>query len=99
MRAAMPTALGFGAAQRVLPWFQMPSRGNCLVRPGHAFNGVKVFAATMFEQRGQLGEKVTEWIAAHPSATITEFVVTQSSDAEFHCLAISLFYEEQMGRY
>ena len=37
-------------------------------------------------------------IAANPGATITEFVVTQSSDAEFHCLAISVFYVDQAPR-
>lgn len=31
------------------------------------FNGVKVFSATMVEQRLRLGETVTEWIAAHPT--------------------------------
>ena len=66
--------------------------GRLVLRPGRIFNGVKVFSATMFEQRGQLGEKVTEWIASHPHATVTEFVVTQSSDASFHCLAITVFY-------
>ena len=50
----------------------------------------------MFEPRAQLGEKVTDWIASHPSAAITEFVVTQSSDAEFHCIAITVFYAESM---
>jgi hypothetical protein len=65
---------------------------HLVLRPGSAFSGVKVFSATMFEQRGQLGEKVTEWIASHPHATVTEFVVTQSSDAEFHCLTITVFY-------
>ena len=57
-----------------------------------AFNGVKVFSATMFNQRGQLGEAVTAWLAAHPQAKLVDVVITQSSDARFHCLAISLFY-------
>jgi hypothetical protein len=73
--------------------------GSLVVRPNHAFNGVKVFSATMFEQRGQLGERVTEWIAANPRAAITEVVVTQSSDAAFHCIAISVFYDESMPRH
>lgn len=72
--------------------------GHLVVRPGHVFNAVKVFSATMFQQRDQLGEKVTEWIAANPKATITEFVVTQSSDAEFHCIAISVFYADPPPR-
>lgn len=66
--------------------------GQIVLRPDVPFNGVKVFSATMYQQRGQLGERVTEWISSHPEVTLTEFVVTQSSDSEFHCLAISLFY-------
>ena len=69
-----------------------------VVRPDLIFNGVKIFSATMFQQRGQLGETVTAWIAANPSAQVTEFVVTQSSDAEFHCIAISVFYSEPIVR-
>jgi len=69
--------------------------GQVVVRPGLAFNGVKIFSATMFDQREQLGETVTAWIAANPSKKITEFVVTQSSDAGFHCIAISVFYVQK----
>ena len=32
------------------------------------FNGVKVFSATMAQERENLGEKVTAWIREHPSA-------------------------------
>ncbi|HEU0029905.1 MAG TPA: hypothetical protein VFQ53_04675 [Kofleriaceae bacterium] len=58
------------------------------------FNGVKVFSATMFADRERLGEKVSAWIAAHDRFQITDVVVTQSSDASFHCVAISVFYWE-----
>lgn len=58
------------------------------------FNGVKVFSATMFADRGQLGEKVTEWLANSPHRKLTDIVVTQSSDAQFHCITISVFYHE-----
>jgi hypothetical protein len=56
------------------------------------FNGVKVFSATMYADRGQLGEKVSAWIAAHPEAELVDVVVSQSSDASFHCVAITLFF-------
>ena len=56
------------------------------------FNGVKVFSATMVADRERLGEKVTDWIAAHPELAIVEIVQTQSSDAQFHCIALSVFY-------
>jgi hypothetical protein len=58
------------------------------------FNAVKVFSATMAPDRDGLGEKVTAWLRAHPSAKVADTIVTQSSDAAFHCLAITLFYWE-----
>lgn len=60
------------------------------------FNGVKIFSATMFADRGQLGDKVTEWLASSPSRKLTDIVVTQSSDAAFHCITISVFYRENL---
>jgi len=57
------------------------------------FDGLKVFSATMFEQRDRLGETVTEWIAKNPTLHIEDIVVTQSSDSRFHCIAISVFYK------
>lgn len=58
----------------------------------NAFDGVKVFSATMLAERSSLGEKVTAWIAAHPAYEIIDIVQTQSSDEAFHCIALSLFY-------
>jgi len=58
------------------------------------FNGVKVFSATMAQERDQLGEKVSAWLAERPSIKVVDTVVTQSSDEAFHCLAITLFYWE-----
>ena len=60
------------------------------------FNGVKVFSATMAQEREQLGEKVTAWIRKHPQNEIVDTVVTQSSDDAFHCIAITVFYNEPM---
>ncbi len=57
-----------------------------------AFNGVRVFSATMFADRAALGEKVTGWIANNSHLEVTDYVVTQSSDAAFHCVAITVFY-------
>jgi hypothetical protein len=74
------------------------SVGNLVIRPGVPFNGVKVFSATMFADRGQLGEKVTSWIADHPQNAVTEIVVTQSSDAQYHCVTISVFYRDAASR-
>jgi hypothetical protein len=58
------------------------------------FNGVKVFSATMAQERDQLGEKITQWLAAHPGVEIVDKIVTQSSDEAFHCLAITLFFND-----
>lgn len=56
------------------------------------FNGVKVFSATKAKDREFLGELVTDWMRTHPDVEIVDKIVTQSSDAEFHCLVITLFY-------
>lgn len=58
------------------------------------FNGVKVFSATMAQERDQLGEKITEWLKQRPGLRIVDKIVTQSSDEAFHCLAITVFYWE-----
>lgn len=57
------------------------------------FNAVKVFSATLAEERERLGERIKAWIAAHPEATIVDKQVRQSSDEAFHCLTIILFYK------
>ncbi len=60
-----------------------------------AFNGVKVFSATMAPERDHLGDKITVWLREHPGVKVVDTVVTQSSDEAFHCLAITLFYWEE----
>lgn len=60
----------------------------------NTFNGVKIFSATMAQERDRLGDRITEWIRQHPNYDIVDTVVTQSSDEAFHCLAISIFYRE-----
>jgi len=62
------------------------------------FNGVKVFSATMFADRERLGESVTAWLASRQDIKVTQMVVTQSSDAAFHCIAITVFYWEPLAR-
>ena len=57
------------------------------------FTGVKVFSATKAKEREELGEHVTRWIRDNPHARIIDKIVTQSSDSEFHCLTITLFYK------
>ena len=67
-------------------------------KPPARFNGVKVFSATMVAQREALGGVVTDWIQANSHLTIVDLVVSQSSDASFHCIAITVFYWETFKR-
>lgn len=62
------------------------------------FSGVKVFSATKAREREELGEHVTRWIRDNPEAKIIDKIVTQSSDREFHCLTITIFYEDTSAR-
>lgn len=55
------------------------------------FDGVKVFSATMINDRQQLGEVVTDWLQRH-RVDLVDITVTQSSDASFHCISIIVFY-------
>lgn len=57
------------------------------------FDGVKVFSATKARERGMLGDRLTEWLDSNPELKVVDTVVTQSSDQEFHCLTITVFYQ------
>ena len=72
--------------------------GSITLRTDLKFNGVKVFSATMVADREQLGEKVTDWIAKNPHKKVTDMVITQSSDEAFHCIAITVFFHEDINR-
>lgn len=59
----------------------------------HAFDAVKVFCATKQKEREELGETITRWLDAQgTSIQIVDKSITQSSDSEYHCLTITLFY-------
>jgi len=62
---------------------------------GQAFTGVKVFSTTLARDREVMGEAITRWLRENPSAEILDKVVTQSSDKEFHCLTITLFFRSK----
>ena len=75
-----------------------PARnGEVVFRPDLRWNGIKIFSATMFEERNRLGETITAWIAAHPDIVVSDITVTQSSDAEFHCVAITVAYWQPLA--
>jgi hypothetical protein len=57
-----------------------------------SFTGVKVFSSTLADDRARMGDKISEWLRNNPEIEVVDQVVTQSSDAAFHCVAITLFY-------
>jgi hypothetical protein len=59
------------------------------------FTGIKVFSTTLARDREVMGENITKWLRENPGAEIVDKVVTQSSDKEFHCLTITLFYRHK----
>ncbi|WP_242344929.1 hypothetical protein [Anaeromyxobacter terrae] len=59
------------------------------------FTGVKVFTTTLARDREHMGEHITRWLSDHPEYEVVEREVKQSSDKEFHCLSIILFYRER----
>jgi folate-dependent tRNA-U54 methylase TrmFO/GidA len=56
------------------------------------FTGFKIFSTTLARERESLGDNITKWIRENPTVEIVDSEVTQSSDKEFHCLTIALFY-------
>ena len=62
-------------------------------------SAVKVFSATMAREREVLGERVSDWLRAHPGLQLVDRVVKQSSDNEYHCLSITLFLSGSAEAY
>lgn len=58
------------------------------------YTGAKVFSATKAKEREDLGTYVTKWLKDNPQVKLKDTVVRQSSDNEFHCLTIIVFYDE-----
>lgn len=59
------------------------------------FTGVKVFSTTLARDRETMGDTITKWLQNNPGVEVVDRVVTQSSDKEFHCLTITLFYRHR----
>ena len=57
------------------------------------FTGVKVFSATKAKEREELSENVSRWLKSNADLEIVDRVVRQSSDNEFHCYSLTLFYK------
>ena len=71
-----------------------PVTTTALPAAKNRFRCVKIFSATMAQEREALGDKIGAWLAAHPNIEVVDKIVTQSSDRAFHCLAITLFYNQ-----
>jgi hypothetical protein len=57
------------------------------------YQGAKVFTATKAREREELGNHLTRWLSENPDVKLKNTTVTQSSDNEFHCLTIIVFYD------
>jgi hypothetical protein len=65
----------------------------------NSYNGMKIFSATKHNERLVLGETVTDWLRQkqrNKDFKVIDTVITQSSDSEFHCLAITVMYFEPL---
>ncbi len=60
-----------------------------------SFNAIKVFSTTLARDREQMGENITRWLKDNSGIEIVDKVVTQSSDKEFHCLTLTIFYKSK----
>ena len=54
-----------------------------------------MFSTTLARDREALSERITSWRRENRQLEIVDREVTQSSDKEFHCLSILLFYRER----
>ena len=60
-----------------------------------AFTGMKIFSTTLARDREAMGDQITKWLTDNQQLEIVDKIVTQSSDKEFHCLTVTLFYRER----
>ena len=58
-----------------------------------AYDSVKVFTATKAKECEALGEVITAWLRRNEGLVeVVDTQVHQSSDQQFHCLTIVVFY-------
>ncbi|HEX9400615.1 MAG TPA: hypothetical protein VF912_10945 [Anaeromyxobacter sp.] len=61
-----------------------------------SFDGLKVFTTTLARDREAMGEAIGRWITEHPELEVVDREVRLSSDSEFHCLSIVVFYRDRV---
>lgn len=59
---------------------------------GLPFSGVAIFTATTRYARDEIGGRINRWLAVNPALRVINADVVQSSDAEFHCVSIAIWY-------
>ncbi|MFN3202257.1 MAG: hypothetical protein ACE366_27885 [Bradymonadia bacterium] len=59
------------------------------------YEGLKVFTAAKSSERERLGTRLTDWLASTPDIEVVDTIVRQSSDNQFHCLSILVFYRRR----
>ncbi len=58
----------------------------------NGYDAVKLFSATKANDRERLGETITAWLDRNPDVDVVDTIIRQSSDDQFHCVSITLFY-------
>ncbi len=58
------------------------------------YDGVKVFSATLVRRRETIGDDVNDWLNAHPNRIPVDTLIRQSSDRQFHCFTIVIFWRD-----
>ena len=59
------------------------------------FTGCKVFSATLARDRDAMSDTINNWLGKHPELEVVDKTVTLSSDKQFHCLTIILFFRQR----
>jgi len=59
------------------------------------FDGMAMFSVSKHVDREKMGDDVTAWRKRNPTFVITDVRLTQSSDNEYHCVTIAIFYKNK----
>lgn len=59
------------------------------------FDGMEIFSGSKHTERKEMGASVTAWRRNNPDVSIVEVRTLQSSDSEFHCVTIIIFYKNK----
>lgn len=59
------------------------------------FDGMMMLSASKHAEREKMGAEVTAWRQRNPTLEIVDVRTLQSSDSEFHCVTIIIFYKNK----